>query len=248
MWAAAGLVLKALASGAWKVLRALPWWLYVAAVVLLAGYRWHANAVTSAAHSAGLAAYAEGDQSARRELAILLAQAHASAAEQMARAETYYTQASNAEGKARALEAGLNRCIGTRTAMDVITSAVLRGREQQRAAAVVALTATQRELSDAYASTADRCADQPVPAAVIRVLDAAAFGAPGATGTDAGGGDPGAEVRARTVSADGSDPGAAEAGTTYRDLPDWIIGWAGALSACNADKVSISNLRTDARP
>lgn len=231
MW----LIAKALLGGVWSILRSLPWWLYVAAVVLLLGWTWHAGEVRTAK--------AAGDSAARRELAVPLMQAHALAAEQMARAETYYTQAGQAEGRALEFERGLNRCIGARTSMDVITSAVLRGREQQRAAAVLALTATQQELSDAYAQTADRCADQPVPDAVVRVLDTAAFGAPGSAGPAAGRGDPGSAVRARTVSADGSDPASPEAGTTYRDLPDWIVGWAGALTSCNADKAGYAALR-----
>lgn len=240
MW----VIAKALLGGAWSFMRALPWWLYVAAIVLFAGWRWHVGAVD--------AAYAAGDNAARRELSVPLMQAHAAAARNLADMATYYTQASAAEGRALVLDDGLKRCIGTRTSMDFLTSAVLRGREQQRLAAVAALTATQRELSDAYASTADQCADQPVPDAVIRVLDAAAFGAPapaGAGSADAGGGDTGAAVRARTISADGSDPSAPEARTAYRDLPDWIAaGWAAALSSCNADKAAIANLHDEGKP
>ena len=59
--------------------------------------------------------------------------------------------------------------------MDAITSAVLAQREQQRAAAVRALTLTRKELANAYASSNDRCAAEPVPADVVRVLDLAAY-------------------------------------------------------------------------
>lgn len=219
------------------LLRALPWWLYVAAIVLFVGWRWHDNAVDNAR--------ADGDNAARRELAVPLMQAHALAAQHLAIASMYYTQASQAEGRALALEDGLNRCVGARVQMDAITSAVLRGREQQRAAAVAALTATQMELSHAYASASDRCADQPVPDAVVRVLDVAAFGAPSAPGADAGDRDSGAAVHASTVLVDGSDAGTGPTHTTYRDLADWIAsGWAAALSSCNADKASIAGLGT----
>jgi hypothetical protein len=235
MWAIA----KALFGGAWAFLRMLPWWLYLAAVVVFVGWRWHSGAVD--------AAYAEGGTAARQELSIPLMQAHALAAEHLAIASVYYQQASDAEGRALAFERGLNRCIGTRVAMDTITSAVLRMREQQRAAAVQQLSHTQQELSHAYDASADRCADQPVPAAVVRVLDAAAFGAPSATGPNADSGRAGAAVRAHSVVVDGSDPESVATGTTYRDLAGWIAeGWAGALRSCNSDKAGIASLRPDA--
>jgi hypothetical protein len=231
MW----VIAKALLGGAWSFLRALPWWLYVAVIVLFVGWRWHDNAVDAAREA--------GDNAARRELTLPIVQAHALAAAHLSMASAYYAQASQAEGKALAFSDGLNSCIGTRTALDVITSAVLRGREQQRVAATRALTATQQELSHAYASASDRCADYPVPDAVVRVLDIAAFGAPGTAGSDADSGDPGPAVRAHTYLVDGADAGTGTTGTTYRDLADWIAsGWAAALSSCNADKASIGAL------
>lgn len=246
MWAAIGLACKFVASGAWRVMRSMPWWFYALAVVAIVSARWHVGEV----REARAAGYAAGDADARRKLAVPLMQAHADAARNLADMSAYYTQASQAEGRALEFERGLNRCIGTRTSMDLLTSAVLRGREQQRVAAVAALTATQRELSDAYATTADRCADQPVPDPVIRVLDAAAFGpASGTSGADSGSRDTGPAVRARTVIVDGSDAGTGPTGTTYRDLAGWVAeGWAPALDACNADKAAIANLRIEAKP
>jgi hypothetical protein len=221
----------------WAIARGVPLWVWLVVAAALWARNWHNDAVD--------AAYAAGDNAARRELSVPLMKAHAAAARNLADMSQYYTQASIAEGRAVEFERGLNRCIGARVQMDVITSAVLRGREQQRAAAVSALNQTRQELSDAYAAASDRCADQPVPDAVVRLLDIAAFGAEaGAAGNDGAHRDPGAGLHARTYRADETDAGTGPTGTTYRDLPDWIVtGWAPALDACNKDKASIANLK-----
>lgn len=230
MWTEIGLALKAGASGLWSILRALPWQVYAAVAVLLGCWALHAHGVNA------------GDRAARAELAPLLAQAHADAA-------TRLQQAADAEGRAAALEAGLSGCIGARATMDTITSAVLTQREQQRAAAVRALNTTRKELANAYAaSSADACAAQPVPAAVVGVLDFAAFGQAGAD-TYAVDQDPGAGVYPGAFDADRAYTGAAAPGayfTAYEDLAAWIAyGWAPALQACNADKASIAGLRAE---
>lgn len=228
MWTAIGLALKAFASGVWALLRALPCWVY-ALLLAIALQVWALAAVRSA-----------GDAAARRELAPLLMQAHADAA-------TRYMQAADAEGRALALDAGLQQCIGARVAMDAITSAVLTQREQQRAAAVRALTLTRKELANAYASSNDRCAAEPVPADVVRVLDLAAFGQAGAH-TYPVSGDPGAGLYLGAFDADRTyrDTAPPSAYSAYSDLSAWIAyGWAPALQACNADKASIASLRSD---
>lgn len=33
-------------------------------------------------------------------------------------------------------------------------------------------------------------------------------------------------------------------GSTYQAMTDWIVGWAASLQQCNADKASISSIRT----
>ena len=228
--------------GAWALAKGVPLWIWLGAAAALWAWSWHDDAVD--------AAYAAGDSAARRELSVPLMQAHAAAARNLADMSAYYTQASLAEGRAQGFERGLNRCIGARVQMDVITSAVLRGREQQRAAAVAALTQSREELSRAYASASDRCAAEPVPQSVVRLLDIAAFGAEArAAGADASGGDPGTGFHARTFLAYGADAGTAPAYTANADLALWIIeGWAPALDACNADKAAIANLRIEAKP
>ncbi|MCQ4165130.1 hypothetical protein [Tahibacter harae] len=228
-----GAMLGSLLGGTWRLLRAVPLPVYLAAAVALWAWHWHAGAVADAR--------AAGDISARQALSVSLMQAHAAAA-------VRYTQAADAEGRAQAFEQGLNRCIGTRTAMDTLTQAILGERERARAQAERALTSTQQELAHAYELSADRCADQPVPAAVIRVLDVAAFGQAGADANPVRAG-AGAAVRARTVSADGTDPDSSSAGTTYRDLAGWIgVGWAPALHSCNADKSGLADLHTPDAP
>lgn len=156
--------LKAAASGAWKILRSMPWWTYLAAAVLLITWRWHAGVVRDAR--------AEADQDARRSLAPVLMQAHADAA-------TRLQQAADAEGRAAAFEHGLNQCIGERTKLATITSAVLAERKRAEADAQRKLNAARQELHHAYSIAADNCAAQPVPAGVLGVLDDAASRASG---------------------------------------------------------------------
>jgi hypothetical protein len=226
----------------WAIAKGVPLWVWLVVAAALWARNWHNDAVD--------AAYAAGDNAARRELSVPLMKAHAAAARNLADMSQYYTQASIAEGKALEFERGLNRCIGARVQMDVITSAVLRGREQQRVAAVTALTQTRKELSDAYASASDRCAAEPVPQSVVRLLDIAAFGAEARAGSaDAASGNPGAGVHTRTYRADQADAGTGQAYTANADLALWIIeGWAPALQACNDDKAAIANLRAEAQP
>lgn len=223
------LALRAAAGGLWSVLRALPWQVYAVVAVLLAGWALHEHGVNA------------GDRAARAELAPVLAQAREDAA-------TRLQQAADAEGRAAALEAGLSRCVGARVAMDTITSAVLAQREQQRAAAVRTLNTTRKELANAYAAHADACAAQPVPAAVVGVLDFAAFGEAGAH-TYPADRDSGAGVYPGAFDADRAYAYPAAPGayfTAYEDLAAWIAyGWAPALQACNADKASIAKLRSE---
>lgn len=156
-----------------------------------------------------------------------------------------WTAAADAEGRDIAHLDALNQCIGERQRMDDITRAALARREQQRAAAVHALNLARQELDHAYATTADRCALQPVPDAVVRVLDLAAFGP---SGSDANADDRSADpaAGARTVRADGADAGTGPTGTTYRDLAGWIAdGWAPALASCNRDKAAIAELKPE---
>lgn len=167
-----------LLGGLWRIARALPWWLYAVAIVLFLAWRWHAGAVNDA-HTAG-------DQAARRELAPMLMQLHADLA-------VRYIQAADAEGRALTYEAGLNACIGERTSMATITSAVLAQHQRSQAQAQRELNATRQELANAYDSNADGCAAQPVPAAVLSVLDAAT----GQASTDTHSGDPSARAAVR---------------------------------------------------
>lgn len=180
MW----LIAKALLGDAWSFLRAMPWQVYaVLAVALLQVW------ALSAARSAG-------DRAARAELAPLLMQAHADAAVRL-------QQAADAEGKASALDAGLQACIGERNNMATITSAVLAQRTRAAAQAQRDLNATRQELSNAYSLAADACAAQPVPARVLSVLDAAARAA--GPDTDADDQRTGAAVRAGSGRAHGAD-------------------------------------------
>lgn len=191
MW----VIAKALLGGAWSFMRSLPWWLYaVLAVALL--QVWALSAAKSA-----------GDRAARAELAPLLMQAHADAAVRL-------QQAADAEGKALALDAELQACIGERNNIATITSAVLAQRTRAAAQAQRDLNATRQELSNAYSLAADACAAQPVPARVLSVLDAAARAA--GPDTDADDQRAGAAVRAGAGRADGRDACAA---TPWRDVP-----------------------------
>lgn len=230
MWTAITLALKAAASGAWSILRALPWWLYLL-VLAIALQLW----ALAAAHSAG-------DRTARAELAPVLMQAHADVA-------TRLQQAADAEGRALAYKDGLNSCIGARASVDLLTGAVLAQREKARAAAVVARITIRQELDNVYETIADRCANYPVPAAVLRVLDTAAFGKPLGV-TNPGGGDTSTTVHAGARDAYAGDANPSPAGaaysTTYGSLSVWIAdGWAPALQACNADKSAIAALRNE---
>lgn len=215
--------LRTLLGGAWSILRAIPWQVYVLALL-------------AAAQILALSrARDHGDRAARAALAPLLAQAHADAA-------TRLQQAADAEGRALALDAGLQQCIGTRTTMATLTSAVLAERERARAQAVRTLNTTRQELAHAYDSTADRCADQPVPDAVLRVLDLAAFGQ-AQPDTHADHQHAGPAAGAGTTGADRADADPSPARTRYRELASWIAdGWAPSLHSCNADKASIRAL------
>lgn len=157
MWTAA---LKAAASGAWAVLRSLPWQAYALLAALLIGWYLHASGARA------------GDRAARAELAPLLAQAHADAAIRL-------QQAADALGEAQAMRAGLDACIAARDNMATITSAVLAQRTRAAAQAQRELAATRQELSHAYTQSADDCAAQPVPVSVLSVLDDAAARAAG---------------------------------------------------------------------
>lgn len=228
-------ILRALLGGAWTVLRAIPLQVYVAAAVALWAWHWHASAVADARAQG----YTAGDTAARQALAVPLMRAHAAAA-------VRYTQAADAEGRAKAFEQGLNRCIGTRAAMDTLTRAILGERERARAQVERTLTSTRLELAHAYELSADRCADQPVPGAVVRLLDLAAFGQASADANAIGAG-ASAAAGASAGRTDDANPGAGTAGayTAYADLARWIAeGWAPALDACNADKAAIRALRT----
>lgn len=216
-------LIKAAAGGAWSLLRAVPAGVYAALLVM---------GLLVYVHRADLAeARAQADAAARAELAPqLVAQQRAAA---------------DAQGQVLALDAGLQQCIGARYQFGLITSAVLTQREQQRATAIAVLTTTRQELANAYSQSADGCAGQPVPAVVVGVLDAAAFG-PGQAHTYAVDYGPGAAAGAGAGFADSAHAGAGQAGayTAYADLSAWIAeGWAPALQACNADKAAIAALR-----
>lgn len=149
---AAWLIAKAMFGGIWTFLRSLPWQVY--AVIAAVGLVWFA-AVT---------AISVGDKRARAELAPLLMQAHADAA-------TRLQQAMDAEGRSEALAKGLNDCVGAKTQIEKDTATAILDRDKRRAAAERALTATRKELNDAYAKSADACAGQSVPDDVLRLLD-----------------------------------------------------------------------------
>lgn len=225
-------LINAFAGGAWSLLRAIPLGAY-AWLLVLALAVWAQVAALSHARAAGAAAV-------RAELQPQLSEAR----KQLAAAHQF---AADAQGQALALDAGLQQCIGTRTQFALVTSAVINQREQQRVAAVAALTTTREELHRAYASAADGCAGQPVPVAVVGVLDAAAFG-PGNSYTYAVGQCSGAATGAGAGRADSAHacPATAGAYTAYADLSTWIAeGWAPALAACNADKSAIAALRVE---
>lgn len=146
------LLLRAMFGGIWTFLRSLPWQVY--AFMAAVGLVWFA-AVT---------AISVGDNRARAELAPLLAKAHADAA-------TRLQQAMDAEGRSEALAKGLNDCVGAKAQIEKDAATAILDRDKRRAAAERALTATRKELNDAYAKSADACAGQSVPDDVLRLLD-----------------------------------------------------------------------------
>lgn len=139
-------------GGIWGFLLSLPWQIYAALVAAV--FVWVAWTV----------AISQGDKRARAELAPLLAQAHAAAA-------TSLQQAMDAEGRSEALAKGLNDCVGAKAKVEEDTALAILDRDKRRIAAERALTATRKELNDAYAKSADACAGQSVPDDVLRLLD-----------------------------------------------------------------------------
>lgn len=221
-------------SNALKLAAKVPWKVWLVVAIVVAAWFWHASAVR--------AARAAGEATGRAAVQVLLDKANDDVVAARAELLDAWTAAADADGRDIAHAAALDRCIGTRAYMDTITRATLAHRESQRAAAVLALSAARQELDHAYATANDRCADQPVPDAVVRLLDVAAFGPPGPDAHADGRGE-GAAAGARVVSVDGTDPDSPAARTTYRDLAGWIgSGWAPALNSCNADKAAISEL------
>jgi hypothetical protein len=232
------LIVRAFFGGVFKqglaLLAKVPWKVWVVLAIVVAAWLWHASEVR--------ATRAAGEAAGRAAVQVLLDKANNDVVDARAELLDAWTAAADAEGRDIAHAAALDRCIGTRQLMDTITRATLAHRESQRAAAVLALSAARQELDHAYATANDRCADQPVPDAVVRLLDVAAFGPPGPD-AHADGRSAGAAAGARVVAVDGTDPDSAEARTTYRDLAGWIgSGWAPALSSCNADKAAIRDL------
>jgi hypothetical protein len=179
--------IKALLGGALAILRAIPYQVYL--LLLAVAMLWWAYS----------AIYARGDAAARRELAPMLAQAHADAATRM-------QQAADAEGRALAYERAVNACVGEKASMATITSAVLAQRDRAAAQTQRTLNATRQELANAYSRSPDSCADSAVPAAVLSVLDAAAGQA--IPNTDAERGSAGPAVRARAQPTDDDDASA----------------------------------------
>ncbi len=184
----------------WEFVSKIPWQVVVGIVASLLLYLAYSHQI-HAAHDAGVA---EANKKSDVEIGKLKAELFDA-----------WTAAADAEGRDQAHATGLSQCIGARVTMDLLTSSVLAQREQERATTARALSRTRQELANAYASTADRCAAQPVPDAVVRVLDAAAFGPPDQNADGAGGG---AEVRSRVAPVDGADSDTSTAGTTYQDL------------------------------
>lgn len=152
IWAIVRTFLGGFLGGVWTLLRSLPWQLYAALIAIaIVWVSW-------------MAAVSVGDKRARADLAPLLAQAHADAA-------TRLQQAMDAEGRSEALAKGLNDCVGAKAQIEKDTATAILDRDKRRAAAERALTATRKELNDAYAKSADACAGQSVPDDVLRLLD-----------------------------------------------------------------------------
>lgn len=180
IWAA----VKLFASGVWSFLRSLPWWVYaILAFVIL---QW---IVIGMARSAG-------DKAARAEMAPLLMQAHADAAQNL-------QKWADAEGRSQAFAKGLNDCVGAKAKIEEDTANAILDRDKRRAAAERALTKIRKELNDAYAKNADACAAQSVPDDVLRLLDAE-----GEADADSGRGGAGAAFRPGAGNPHQADAGA----------------------------------------
>lgn len=163
----AWLAIKGFFSGALKSLVALaaqvPLKVWVAVGIAVVAWTWHGSAMRTARAEAATAAVAK-----------MKPQLDATKAELL----DAWTAAADAEGRDIVHAAGLSACVGTRMEMTRITTATVAHREQKRAEASKAVETAKRDLSNAYLQSPDRCAAEPIPADVLRVLDAASSANP----------------------------------------------------------------------